>query len=328
MPLTIHTDRDADPALLGGKRVVIIGYGNQGHAHALNLRDGGLDVVVGLRAGSANIAKAEAAGLQIAEPAAAVANADLVAVLAPDECHTAIYRDFIAPYLRPGGAVCFAHGLSIRFGLIAPRTDLDIILVAPKGPGSALRANFVAGEGMPALFAVAQDHSGAARQIALAYGSALGCGRVAMLETSFAEEAEADLFNEQGVVWGAVPEIIQAGYDVLVEAGFSPEIAYFECITELKLLADLIAARGIAGMREVISPTAEFAGVSGRGRIVTDASRAELRKILAEVQAGTLTRDLVAEAEAGYPLLSAARRDDRAKSIEAVGKRLRDWTVR
>ncbi|TXC68988.1 ketol-acid reductoisomerase [Sphingorhabdus soli] len=324
MPLTIHTDRDADPALLVGRRVAIIGYGNQGHAHALNLHDEGVDVVVGLRAGSGNIAAAKAAGLAVAEPAEAVASADLVSILAPDECHAAIYQEFVAPNLRAGGALCFAHGLSIRFGLVAPRADLDVILVAPKGPGSALRSNYVAGGGMPALFAIEQDHSGDARGIALAYGSALGCGRVAMLETSFAEEAEADLFNEQGVVWGAVPEIIQAGYDVLVEAGFSPEIAYFECITELKLLADLIAQRGIAGMREVISPTAEFAGVKGRGRIVTDASRAELRKILAEVRAGTLTRGLVAEAEAGYPLLSAARRDDRAKPIEAIGERLRD----
>lgn len=326
MSLTIHTERDADPAVLSGKRIAIIGYGNQGHAHALNLRDGGIDVVVGLRAGSINIAQAKAEGLAVATPAEAVAGADLVSILAPDECHAAIYRDFVAPHLRSGGALCFAHGLSIRFGLIAPRADLDVILVAPKGPGSTLRSNYVAGGGMPALFAVEQDHGGDARAIALAYGSALGCGRVAMLETSFAEEAEADLFNEQGVVWGAVPEIIQAGYDVLVEAGFSPEIAYFECITELKLLADLIARRGIAGMREVISPTAEFAGVKGRGRIVTDASRAELRKILAEVRAGDLTRDLVAEAEAGYPLLSAARRDDAARPIEAVGKRLRDWT--
>lgn len=325
MSLTIHTDRDADPAILAGKRVAIIGYGNQGHAHALNLRDGGIDVVVGLRDGSPNIVKAEGQGLAVADPADAVAGADLVTILAPDECHAAIYRDFIAPHLRPGGALCFAHGLSIRFGLIEPRADLDVILVAPKGPGSTLRGNYVDGGGMPALFAVEQDHSGDARAIALAYGSALGCGRVAMLETSFAEEAEADLFNEQGVVWGAVPEIIQAGYDVLVEAGFSPEIAYFECVTELKLLADLIARRGIAGMREVISPTAEFAGVRGRGRIVTDASRAELRKILAEVQAGDLTRDLVAEAEAGYPQLTAARRDDRAKPIEVVGKRLREW---
>ena len=326
MALTIHTDRDADPAVLAGKTVAIIGYGNQGQAQARNLHDSGIDVVVGLREGSPRSVAVRAAGLTTAGPREAIARADIVVMLSPDEAHAAIYRDHVADTLRPGGALVFAHGLSIRFGLIEPRADIDVVLLAPKGPGTALRANYLAGGGMPALFAVEQDASGSARRIALAYGAAIGCGRVAMLETSFAEEAEADLFNEQGVVWGAVPEIIQAGYDILVEAGFSPEIAYFECITELKLLADLIAKRGIAGMREVISPTAEFAGVKGRGRIVTDASRAELRKILAEVRAGSLTRDLVAEAEAGYPLLSAARRDDAAQPIEEIGKRLRDWT--
>jgi len=322
--MKVYYDKDADLSLIKGRKVAVIGYGSQGHAHSLNLQDSGVKVTVGLRKGGASWKKAEAAGVKVKEVGDAVKGADVVMILLPDENHAEVYQQSIEPNIKKGAALAFAHGFNIHFSQIQPRADLDVILVAPKGPGSALRSNYVAGGGMPALFAIEQDHSGDARGIALAYGSALGCGRVAMLETSFAEEAEADLFNEQGVVWGAVPEIIQAGYDTLVEAGFSEEIAYFECVAELKLLADLIAARGIAGMREVISPTAEFAGLKGRGRIVTDAARAELREILAEVRAGKLTRDLVAEAEAGYPLLSRSRRDDAARSIETTGRRLRD----
>ncbi len=321
--MTMLREPQIDASALTGRRVAVIGFGNQGRAQAMNLEDAGVDVVVALRDGSPAHTAVRAAGLVADEPRAAVASADVVVMLAPDEAHGQVYRDFVAPHLAPGAAMVFAHGLSIRFGLIEPRDDIDIVLLAPKGPGTALRANFVAGGGMPALFAVAQDASGSARTVALAYGAAIGCARVGLIETSFAEEAEADLFNEQAVVWGAVPELIAAGYDTLVEAGFSADVAYFECVAELKLLADLIEARGIAGMREAISHTAEFAALSGRGRIVTDAARKEMRAVLAEVRSGAFTRTLVADAALGYPSLRDARARDAALAIETTGARLR-----
>ena len=256
--------------------------------------------------------------------AEASARADFVVLLAADEDHGRIYAGEIAPHLRAGAAVQFAHGLSIRFGLIEPRPDLDVLLVAPKGPGTALRADYLAGSGLISLFAVAQDASGRAEALALSYAAAIGSGRVGILPTTFAEECEADLFNEQAVLWGAIPELIHAGFETLVAEGFSPEVAYFECLTEVKLLADLIYARGIAGMREAISNTAEFGALEGGRRIVTEETRAEMRRILAEVRSGAFTEKLLADARAGYPRLRASREEATSHPIEAIGYKLRN----
>ena len=284
-------DADIDPSPLHGKRVAIIGYGNQGRAQALNLKDSGIDVVIGLREGSPSAARVAADGLSSSSLTEAAAAADLVMLLAPDEALAAIYRD-IEGHIRQGAALGFSHGLAIRFGFILPRADLDVFMVAPKGPGTALRSLYQQGEGMVALYAAAQDASGQAEAIALAYGRALGCGRAGILRSSFAEECEADLFNEQAVVWGAVPEILIAGFDTLVEAGVSEEVAYMECVGELKLIAELIEARGIAAMREAISNTAELGAVMGGPRIVDDGVRARMREVLAEIRAGRFAEAL------------------------------------
>jgi ketol-acid reductoisomerase len=314
-------DADIDPAPLAGKRIAIIGYGNQGRAQSLNLRDGGFDVVVGLRDGSASLAKVEADGLAIAPPVAAVTCADLVMLLAPDEILAAIYAE-IEPALRRGAALGFSHGLAIRFGLITPRADLDIFMVAPKGPGSALRSLFEGGRGMVALWAIAQDATGHASAIAKAYGRAIGCGRAGLIASTFAEECEADLFNEATVVWGAVPAILEAGFETLVEAGISPEVAYLECVGELKLLAELVEARGLAGMREAISNTAELGAVLGGARIVDDRVRQMMRTILGEIRSGAFASQLSAEAASDYPLLRAARKRARESAVEQARRAL------
>ena len=305
-------DADIDPAPLAGKRVAILGYGNQGRAQALNLHDSGIDVVVGLRDGSSSRDKVARDGLVAASLDDAAASADLVMLLAPDEVLGALYRD-IEPHLRRSAALGFSHGLAIRFQLIVPRPDLDVIMVAPKGPGSALRALYQEGKGMVALTAVAQNASGGAEALALAYGRAIGCGRAGLIASTFAEECEADLFNEQAVVWGAVPEILIAGFDTLVEAGVAEEIAYMECVGELKLLADLIEARGIAGMREAISNTAELGAVIGGPKIVDDGVRERMRAILADVREGRFAAALADEEASGYPRLRKAR--DRARTL-------------
>jgi ketol-acid reductoisomerase len=320
--MRVYFDADADLEVIRSKRVAIIGYGNQGRAQALNLKDSGVEVVVALKQGSGRRAGARSDGFDVMTAAEAAAEADLVVMLAADEDHGRIYAEEVAPHLREGAALSFAHGLSIRFGLIAPRPDLDIFLVAPKGPGTALRHDFTQGSGLISLFAVHQDASGTAEALALSYAAAIGSGRIGILPTSFAEECEADLFNEQAVLWGAIPELIHAGYETLVEAGFSPEIAYFECLTEVKLLADLIYARGIAGMREAISNTAEFGALKGGTRIVTAETRTEMRRILREVRAGHFTRELIEDAEAGYPRLKASRARSAAHPIEAVRRRI------
>lgn len=322
--MKILRDADIDLGALAGKRVAVIGYGNQGRAQALNLRDSGIDVRVGLRPGSSSRAEVEEAGVA-AVPLGEAATMDVVMLLAPDEQLGAIYKE-IVQHMSPGTALGFAHGLAIHFGLIAPRPDLDVFMVAPKGPGTALRANYVAGGGMIGLYAVAQDASGRAERLALAYGRAIGCGRRGLMPTSFAEECEADLFNESAVLWGAIPEIIMAGYDTLVEAGTAPELAWFECVGELRLLADLIDRRGIAGMREAISTTAEFAALSGGGRIVTDDTRAEMRRVLADIRSGRMAAEMMEDAAAGSPRLEAARATQRGEAIEAVGARLRPLT--
>ena len=321
--MRVYFEADADPALIRGRRVAVIGYGNQGRAQALNLRDSDIAVSVALPEGSASRVRAAADGFDVMTAAEACAEADIAVMLAADEDQGRIYAEAVAPTLREGGALVFAHGLNIRFGLIEPRQDLDVLLVAPKGPGTALRSEYEAGRGLIALFAIERDASGEAEALALSYGCAIGSGRAGMLPTSFAEESEADLFNEAAVIWGAIPELIHAGFETLVEAGYSPEIAYFECLTEVKLIADLIYERGIAGMREAISHTAEFGALSGGARIVTDDTRAEMRRILAEVRDGTLVRELIADAGAGYPRLEASRARAQAHPIEQVGNRLR-----
>jgi ketol-acid reductoisomerase len=314
-------DADIDPSPLVGRRVAILGYGNQGRAQALNLKDGGIDVVVGLRGNSGSTIEAESTGLTTALVENAVASADVVMMLAPDEIHPALYGE-IEPKLRQGAALGFSHGLSVRFGFVEPRSDLDVFLVAPKGPGTALRSLYTEGKGMIAVWAVEQDATGAARDIALAYGRAIGCGRAGLIASSFAEEAEADLFNEQAVVWGAVPELLIAGFETLVAGGVSAELAYLECVGELKLIAELIEARGIAGMREAISNTAELGALLGGRRIVDEGVRQRMADVLREVRAGRFAEELRNEETNGYPRLEKSRRENRETLLERTCRRL------
>lgn len=320
MELTL--EQAIDPAPLARKRVAILGYGNQGRAQALNLKDSGIDVVVGLRGGSGSRIEAEAAGLDVALLDEAVSSADIVMLLAPDEILGELYRE-IEPNLRIGAALGFSHGLVVHFGLLQPREDLDVYLVAPKGPGTALRTLYEQGKGMVALWAVAQDSTGDARAIALAYGRAIGCARAGLIRSTFEEEAVADLFNENAVVWGGVPELLRAGFETLVEAGISPEVAYLECIGELKLIAELIDARGIAGMREAISNTAELGAVLGGPKVIGPEIRERMAAVLTSVQSGEFARALRDEAHNGYPRLEEARKSARSRSSEDVYQRLR-----
>jgi ketol-acid reductoisomerase len=312
---------DIDALALAGMRVAIMGFGNQGRAQALNLRDSGIDLIVGLRDGSPRSQAVEAERIPHAPPSEAAKGADVVMMLVPDELHAAVYRD-IEPSLREGAALGFSHGLAIRFGFIVPRGDLDVFMVSPKGPGTALRSLYVDGQGMVALTAVAQDATGKAEAIANAYGAAIGCGRAGLIASTFAEECEADLFNEQAVVWGAVPEILIAGFDTLVEAGIDPRVAYMECVGELKLIAELIEARGIAAMREAISNTAELGAVLGGPKIVDDGVRTRMRAIMQEVRSGQFAAELKDEEAAGYPLLTAARRRARLLAVEKARESL------
>ena len=321
--MELTREADIDPSPLAGKRVAILGYGNQGRAQSLNLHDSGIDVVVGLRGGSGSRIEVEAAGIEAALIEDAVRSADIVVMLAPDEIHPSLYRE-IEPHLRNGVALGFSHGLSIRFGLVEPRADLDVFLLAPKGPGTALRTLYREGKGMIAVWGVHQDATGQARNIALAYGRAIGCARAGLIESSFAEEAEADLFNEQAVVWGAVPELLIAGFETLVEGGVSPELAYLECVGELHLIADLIEARGIAGMREVISNTAELGALLGGTRIVDGSVRERMTEVLADVRAGRFADALRNEEASGYPRLRKSRASARATLIEQTFEKLRE----
>lgn len=310
-------DADIDMAALAGKRVAVLGYGNQGRAQALNLKDSGIDVVVGLRGASGSTNAAEEAGLTVELVEKAVASADVIMFLAPDEALAGIYRE-VEALIPKGAAIGFSHGLVIHFGMLGPRDDLDVFLVAPKGPGTALRSLYEEGKGMVGLWAVAQDASGQAREIALAYGKAIGCARAGLIASSFAEECESDLFNEGAVVWGAVPEILIAGFETLTEAGISPEVAYLECVGELKLLAELIEKRGIAGMREAISNTAELGAALGGPRVVDESVREKMREVLAEVRSGRFAEALQKEEESGYKLLEKARAEAGEKPIERV----------
>jgi len=299
----------------------VLGYGNQGRAQSLNLNDSGIDLVVGLRKGSPSEAAVRGAGLVVASLEDAVAGADIVMMLAPDETLGGVYGQ-VEPHLREGAALGFSHGLAVHFGQVAPRADLDVYLLAPKGPGTALRSLYTEGKGMLALWAIGQDATGTARGIALAYGRAIGCARAGLMQSSFGEECEADLFNEGAVVWGAVPDILVAGFDVLVEAGVAPEIAYMECVGELKLIAELIEARGIAGMREAISNTAELGAVLGGPRVVDDHVRQRMREVLEEVRSGRFAKALSTDAVNGYPLLKNARVRARALAVEQARRSL------
>ena len=315
-------DSDIDMAPLVGRRVAILGYGNQGRAQALNLKDSGIDVVVGLRGASGSARAAEEAGLEVALVEDATSSADVVMFLAPDEALAGIYKE-VEARIRYGGAIGFSHGLTIHFDQVRPRHDLDVYLVAPKGPGTALRSLYEQRKGMVALWAVAQDATGKAKDIALAYGKAIGCARAGLIASSFAEECEADLFNEGAVVWGAVPEILTAGFETLVEAGISPEVAFLECVGELKLIAELIEARGIAGMREAISNTAELGAVLGGPRVVDEHVKQNMRAVLDEVRSGRFAEALRQEAQDGYPKLEGARAEARKTAVENVFNELR-----
>jgi ketol-acid reductoisomerase len=320
---TMYYDRDARPDLIRGRKVAIVGYGSQGHAHALNLRDNGVDVRVGLRAGSASAAKARAEGLVVEPVADAAAWADLVMVLAPDTAQPALYREAIAPHLAAGKMLMFAHGFNIRFGTVQPPPHVDVAMVAPKSPGHRVREVFLEGGGTPALLAVHQDATGQARDVALSYAWGIGVTRAGVIETTFAEETETDLFGEQAVLCGGVSALVKAGFDTLVEAGYQPEIAYFECLHELKLIVDLMYRGGLSYMRYSISDTAEHGDYTGGPRIVTAETRAEMRRMLQEIQDGTYARAWLAEHEAGRPAFNAARAREQALLIEQVGARLR-----
>jgi ketol-acid reductoisomerase len=321
--MNVYYDKDADLALLKGKKIAIIGYGSQGHAHALNLRDSGIDVKVGLRAGSASVKKAEGSGLRVDSPADASKWADIIMLLLPDESMGDIYKADIAPHLAPGKALMFAHGFNIHFDQIVPPADVDVFMVAPKGPGHLVRHQYENGSGVPCLIAVHQDASGKARAIALAYASAIGGGRAGIIETNFREETETDLFGEQAVLCGGVSALIQAGFETLVEAGYAPEMAYFECLHEVKLIVDLIYEGGISNMRYSISNTAQYGDLTRGPRVITAETKAEMKKILTEIQTGQFAREWILENKANKPAFNALTRLGAAHQIEEVGGRLR-----
>ena len=322
--MRVYYDRDADVNLIKGKKIAVVGYGSQGHAHALNLKDSGAaQVRVALRAGSASVKKAEAAGLAVLTPAEAAKWADVVMVLAPDELQAGIYRTDLGPNMKKGAALAFAHGLNIHFALIEPRPDLDVFMVAPKGPGHTVRSEYLRGGGVPCLVAVAQNASGNAQEIALSYASAIGGGRSGIIETNFREECETDLFGEQVVLCGGLTALIEAGFETLVEAGYAPEMAYFECLHEVKLIVDLMYEGGIANMRYSISNTAEYGDYTRGPRVIGPAVRAEMKRILEDIQSGRFARDWVQECQAGQPSFKAMRRRAAEHPIEAVGANLR-----
>ena len=317
---TIHREGNLD--LLGGK-VAVLGYGSQGHAHALNLHDSGVEVEVGLRPGSPSRAAAEEAGLAVATPAEAVSGAQVVSLLLPDQVQPTVYAEDVAPNLAPDAALLFAHGFNVHYGRIAPPAGHDVIMVAPKGPGHIVRRLFEEGFGTPAVVAVAQDASGSAFELSLAYGAAIGAARAGMIETTFAEETETDLFGEQAVLCGGVTELIRAGFETLVEAGYQPEVAYYECLHELKLIVDLIHEGGLAGMRYSVSDTAEFGDLTRGPKVVDEHVRENMRALLADVRSGAFAKEWIAEMDAGEPRLAELREQAAGLQIEAVGAELR-----
>ncbi|MEM8590083.1 MAG: ketol-acid reductoisomerase [Pseudomonadota bacterium] len=322
--MRVYYDRDADVNLIKAKKVVIVGYGSQGHAHAANLRDSGVkDVRVALRPGSATTRKAEEAGFTVMSPAEAASWADVIMMCTPDELQGDIYRDHLHDNMKEGAALGFAHGLNIHFNLIEPRADLDVFMVAPKGPGHTVRSEYLKGGGVPCLLAVDRNPTGSAFDVGLSYASAIGGGRAGVIETTFKEECETDLFGEQVVLCGGLTALIQAGYETLVDAGYAPEMAYFECLHEVKLIVDLMYEGGIANMRYSISNTAEYGDYRTGPRIITDETRGEMKKVLSEIQNGQFTRDWMLENKVGQTSFKATRRRAAAHDIEKVGEKLR-----
>jgi len=322
--MKVFYDKDADLRLIKGKKVTILGYGSQGHAHALNLKDSGVKVTVGLRKGGASWDKARKAGLEVKDIAAAVKAADFVMILLPDEHIADVYRSEVEPHMKKGAALAFAHGFNIHFGQVVPRSDLDVVMVAPKAPGHTVRSTYVQGGCVPMLIAIHQNPSKKARDLALSYAAAIGGGKAGVIETNFREETETDLFGEQVVLCGGTTALIQAGFETLVEAGYAPEMAYFECLHELKLIVDLIYEGGIANMRYSISNNAEYGDFTRGPRIITEETRNEMRRILKEIQTGAYAQEFLLENKTGATKLGAMRRIGRAHQIEVVGEKLRD----
>ena len=322
--MKVYYDADCDINLITGKKIAVLGYGSQGHAHAQNLRDSGVkEVAIALREGSATAKKAEGAGFKVLSNKDAAAWADIIMILAPDEHQAAIYAEDIHANLKPGSALAFAHGLNIHFGLIEPRADIDVIMIAPKGPGHTVRSEYQRGGGVPCLVAIHQDATGNAHDVALAYASGVGGGRSGIIETNFREECETDLFGEQAVLCGGATALVQAGFETLVEAGYAPEMAYFECLHELKLIVDLMYEGGIANMRYSISNTAEYGDIKTGPRIITEETKKEMKRVLADIQSGRFVKDFVLDNRAGQPELKASRKAAQRHQIEEVGSKLR-----
>ena len=322
--MKVYYDKDADLSLIKGKKVTIVGYGSQGHAHSLNLKDSGVNVTVGLRKGGSSWDKAANAGLTVREVGEAVRDADFVMLLLPDENIAKVYREDVEPNIKKGAALGFAHGFNIHFGQVSPRADIDVVMIAPKAPGHTVRGTYAQGGGTPCLIAIHQDSTGKARDLALSYASAIGGGKAGVIETSFREETETDLFGEQVVLCGGATALIQAGFEVLVEAGYAPEMAYFECLHELKLIVDLIYEGGIANMRYSISNNAEYGDFTRGPRIITEDTKNEMRRILKEIQTGQYAQEFLLENQTGATKLGALRRIGREHEIERVGAKLRD----
>ena len=321
--MKVYYDKDADLSLIKQRKVAIVGYGSQGHAHANNLKDSGVDVTVALRPGSASAKKAENAGLTVKSVPEAVAGADLVMILTPDEFQSRLYRDEIEPNIKKGATLAFAHGFSIHYNQVVPRADLDVIMIAPKAPGHTVRSEFVKGGGIPDLIAIYQDASGKAKETALSYASAIGGGRTGIIETTFKDETETDLFGEQAVLCGGAVELVKAGFDTLVEAGYAPEMAYFECLHELKLIVDLMYEGGIANMNYSISNNAEYGEYVTGVKVINEQSRAAMKECLANIQNGAYAKRFILEGQANYPEMTAWRRNNAAHQIEVVGAKLR-----
>lgn len=322
--MQVYYDKDADLSVIQGKKVAIIGYGSQGHAHANNLKDSGVDVVVGLRVGSASVAKAEASGLTVKAVPDAVNGADVVMLLTPDEFQSQLYKAEIEPNLKQGAALAFAHGFAILYNQVVPRSDLDVIMIAPKAPGHTVRSEFTRGGGIPDLIAIEQDSSGTAKAICLSYASAIGGGRSGIIETTFRDETETDLFGEQAVLCGGAVELVKAGFETLTEAGYAPEMAYFECLHELKLIVDLMYEGGVANMNYSISNNAEYGEYVTGPKIINEESRRAMREALDDIQQGVYAKRFILEGQTGYPEMTAKRRLNAEHPIELVGKDLRD----